>query len=79
MGQSLSVAISTLLTAVPWESHSLWPSQPSLAGVTWESRPLWRDWTMGTPLPSWAESRSEAMEISAHVRGRMHVGNGVGV
>ena len=34
--------------------------------------PSVRDWTRGGV-------GAEAMKISAHVRGRMHVGNGVGV
>ena len=79
MGKSLSVAISTPIgRRAMGISLSVAISIP-LAGVPWEGRFLWRDWTRGTPLPSWAESRSEAMEISAHVRGRTHVGNGVGV
>ena len=31
----------------------------------------------GTPLPFWAESRSEVKEICASVRDRAHVDNGV--
>ena len=79
VSKSPSEALSTLIgRGVAGKSLSVAISIP-LAGVPWESRSLWCDWTRGTPLPSWVESRSEAMEISAHVRGRTHVGNGVGV
>ena len=38
--KSPSEAISTLIGRTSWESCSLWPFQPSLAGVSWESRLL---------------------------------------